>query len=524
MSLTPYTGTWGPTQAAHLLRRTTFGANKTTINTLVSMGMNAAVSLILTPQSAPSPPLNDYQAWSPDPKVPFGQTWVNEGDVEFAYARHMSFRAWWIGQMLNTNTNITEKLTLFWHNHIPIIMWGVVMKPIACYDYLAILRHHAIGNFKDMMRDITVNPAMLVFLDGTWNNKWSPNENYARELQELFTIGKDSTPSFQEQDVRAATRILTGWHVNLGETTLVPRESPYFDLNAHDTDDKVFSSFYNNTVISGRANAHAGMDELNDLLTMIFAKEEVALYIVRRLYRYFVYYKIDASVENTIITPLANTFRANNYQLQPVLQELFLSQHFYDTQIIGALIKHPLDFIVGMAKSFNLIVTTDLVDQYGAWHSFYDKAFDMQMGLGEPPNVAGWAPYYLSPNYLRGWISPETLRQRKDFVTGFIRYGHNGRRVFVDTLAHTAAMDNPSNPNALIDEALSLAHTIPTDASIKAQLLNILLSGSTTTYYWTTAWNNYINNPTDAVAKDVVKSRLLTFYEAIYNMAEYHLG
>jgi Protein of unknown function (DUF1800) len=191
---------------------------------------------------------------------------------------------------------------------------------------------------------------------------------------------------------------------------------------------------------------------------------------------------------------------------------------------MGAQIKQPLEFIVGMAKSFDLKITTDLIDQYGAWRSFYDRAYDMQQGLGEPLNVAGWAPFYQSPNYLQAWITPETLRRRKDFVTTFIFWGHNWWRVFVDVLAHTSKMDNPSNPNALIDEALSLAHTIVSDTNIKAKLLDILLSGQTNPNYWTTAWNNYVNNPTDMVAQDIVKSRLKTFYDAIYTMAEFNLG
>jgi hypothetical protein len=165
-----------------------------------------------------------------------------------------------------------------------------------------------------------------------------------------------------------------------------------------------------------------------------------------------------------------------------------------------------------------------LVDKYGAWRSFYDRAYDMQQALGEHPNVAGWTPFYQSPNYQRGWITPETLRKRKDFVTVFIHYGHNWGRVFVDTLAYTATMDNPSNPNALIEEALSLAHTVTADANIKAQLLSILLSGQTSAYYWTNAWNSYVSNPSDMVNQNVVKSRLKAFYEAIYNMAEFHLG
>ncbi len=531
MPLTPYTGTWGSTQIAHLLRRTTFGVKKDDISFFSAMTMNQMVNqLLAVPTTTPSPPLNDYSAHAADAAVPAGQTWVNSPHNDsLNYWRNRSLRAWWMGQLVNSNRSIVEKMTLFWHNLVPISVGNVVQTSIWCYNYQNLLRTHSLGNYKTMIREITICEGMLDYLDGQWNNQWSPNENYARELQELFTIGKDSPPYYTQQDVVEAAKVLTGWRMNYSWTgipfTQVPEYSKFFDVNWHDTSNKTFSSFYN-TVIIGRNTATAGIDELNDLLNMIFAKNEVAKYIVRKLYRFFVYYKIDATIENDIITPLANTFRNNNYDILPVLQELLTSQHFYETQLIGAVIKNPMDFVASTARLFNVNFPTTVVNQYNGWRVLFEKAGEMQMTLGDPPNVAGWGAYYQSPQFHENWISPDTMRRRKEYISRMTNSnnGYNNGEVLIDTLLFTETLTTPSDPNLLIEEVLSLTHPIAVDASIKTQLKSILLSGQTADYYWSNAWLNYFNNKTNMTYRDVVKSRLKPFYEAVLNMAEFNLS
>src|SRR6478672_11169439 len=146
---------------------------------------------------------------------------------------------------------------------------------------------------------------MLRYLNGYLNTATAPDENYGRELQELFTIGKDPVTNlapYAEDDVKNAAKILTGHRIN-GNTF-----SYFFDATRHDSTDKTFSTFYNNTVIKGRTGA-AGAQETDDLLNMIFAKNEVSKFIVRKLYRWFVYYVIDETTEANVIEPLATIFR-----------------------------------------------------------------------------------------------------------------------------------------------------------------------------------------------------------------------
>jgi uncharacterized protein (DUF1800 family) len=528
MPLTPYTGAWGPAQIKHLLRRTTFGLKKTDIDFFSSMSMTQMVNqLLAVPSSLPSPPVNDYSNNAADPNVAAGQTWVNAPHNDtLHYWRDLSINAWWIEQLINENRSIVQKMTLFLHLHCP-INYGSVFDAHWNYDYHKLLLQHCLGNFKTFVKQLTINEGMLVYLDGQWNNKWSPNQNYARELQELFTIGKDAPPYYTQQDVVEAAKVLTGWRINYNWTgiTTVPEYTKFFDISWHDTTNKTFSSFYNNTVITGGTSATAGNDELDQLLTMIFNKNEVSKFFVRKLYRYFVYYKIDTSVETNIIEPLATTFRNNNYNILPVLQELFTSQHFYEAQIMGANIKNPLEFVIGVVRAFNVNFPTTLNSKNQNFRTLYDVAGTMLMKLGEPPNVAGWSPYYQSPYFHEMWITPDTMRRRKEFVSHIINSnsGYNNGGMLVDTLAFTETMTSPGDPDALIDEVLPLFHTIDDDAYVKEQLRNILLSGQTAAYYWTIAWNNYVNNKSNMTYRDVVKGRLKPFYEAILNMAEYNL-
>jgi uncharacterized protein (DUF1800 family) len=516
MPITPYTGSWGPTQRLHLIRRTLFGARKADIAYFSTKTMSEMVTELLNvPTSAPPPPLVDYTS----PNDPLGTTWVNgASDASVQYNRVQSLRGWWMGLCLQQERNIREKMTFFWHNHIPTDFQYIVTEPLFNYRYLALLRQHCLGNFKDLMRNITIDPAMLVYLDGRYNLNTSPNENYARELQELFCIGKDITPSFTEADVAAAAKVLTGWEIDA--TTLLTKFTP----SRHTTSNKVFSSFYGNTTITGQTGANAGNLELDALLNMIFAHDEVARFVVRKMYRFFVYYDITPSIEAEVIVPLADTFRSSGYNIKTVLESLFTSQHFYDVATTNfCMIKNPLDYTIGLARVFGVVlpVSTDLVNTYKDFRYFIDECNNQQMRPGNPPNVAGWPAYYQVPNFHELWINADTLRKRKDFCDKLLASNFNGMKV--DVLAFTATLASPSDPNLLIDEALMLLHPLPSDAPVKQALKNILLSNQTTDAYWTTAWNNYVGSPTNTTYVNTVTSRLKTLYQTITNMAEYHL-
>jgi uncharacterized protein (DUF1800 family) len=542
MPIPIYNGSFGKPQLLHLLRRTLIGVAKTDIVAFAGQPLSQVVTTLLADLPAPEPPLVDYddvpatgtttttptRTWVYS-GIPQGQTWVNHKQTDnriYNVRRESSMRRWWTLLMLKQDRNIREKMVLFWHNHIPTRIGGTITEGHHFYSYNKVLRQYAVGNFKDLVRQMTIEPAMLIYLDGEDNRNTSPNENYARELQELFCIGKDLSPSYTQEDVVAAAKVLTGFQLSssyLGTTDPNNQYNNYthkFTLSRHDTANKTFSSFYNHTVINGSTDP-TGMTEVNNLLDMIFAHEEVAKYVVRKLYRFFVYYNISATVESEVIVPLANTFRSNNYDIKPVLIELFNSQHFFDSlESTGAIIKNPVDYCIGLARTMGFL--SNSVISYGVASGFDSHLSNQQMRPGAPPNVAGWPAYYQTPNYHELWINAETLRRRKEYIDRLISIGIGSGNPKVDVLGFTRALDSPANPNLLIAEVVELLHVAPPDTVVTAQLKSILLSGQTSDYYWTDAWNSYVNTPTTANT-NTVQSRLRTLYIAMLNMAECHL-
>ncbi|MBL7947620.1 MAG: DUF1800 domain-containing protein [Bacteroidia bacterium] len=536
-SLTPYSGQWTDKEVKHLLRRTQFGAPKAEIVYFRSLGCSASVDTLLErinhpAYTPPAPPVNHYYNDAQDPLVGPEQPWPGTADTEgpgnISIRRREGLKAWWVGLMINQPRSLREKMTLFWYNHFVIEM-RVVSQSTFCYNYLQMLRANALGNFKTLTREVTISAAMLNYLNGDSSTASAPNENYARELQELFTIGKDANGQslYTEDDVVAAARVLTGWTNDLVNGVSANGYLSVFDPARHDTGSKTFSSFYSNRVITGRAGA-SGAQEVDDLLDMIFARNDVALFICRKLYRFFVYYKIDATTETNVIQPLAAILRQNNYDISAALSTLFKSEHFFDMLSQGCVIKPPIDFVVGLCRDFNanLPATATVPSKYAFWSSIVDQAGRMQQDIGDPPSVAGWPMYYQAPMFHEMWINTDTLPRRNkvsDEMAGNAQTT-GGLGVNIDVVGYTATMNNPSDPVALIDEVLRLHYFFDASPSVINYLLNILLSGQTQTYYWSDAWDNYMNDPTNPTYYGTVKSRLQTFYRYIMDLSEYQLS
>ena len=217
--LTPYNGPWTSNEVIHLLKRTMFGSKPEDITYFLGMTMNQAVDQLLTvPATAPAPPVKNYTnnnipTTDPDYNIPMGQTWVTINTTDADGQRRNSLKAWWMGQMINQERNILEKMTLFWHNHFS-TETNDLGRMIWAYNYNALCRRSVLGNFKQFVKDMTLDVAMLRYLNGYLNISTAPDENYARELQELFTLGKENNPHYTEDDVKKAARVLTGWKVN----------------------------------------------------------------------------------------------------------------------------------------------------------------------------------------------------------------------------------------------------------------------------------------------------------------------
>lgn len=525
--LTPYNGQWTTNEVVHLLKRTMFGAKPDDISFFLGLGMSQAVDQLLTiPSTPPAPPVKNYAntnlpVTDPDYNIPIGSTWVNINTTDADGLRRASFKAWWMGLMINQERNIREKMTLFWHNHFS-TETNDIGRAIWAYNNNVLCRQNALGNFKQMVRLITLDPAMLRYLNGYLNINTAPDENYGRELQELFTLGKENNPNYTEDDVKKAAKVLTGWKIN-GTTNTFS-----FTASQHDTASKQFSSFYNNTTIVGRTGATAGDLELTDLINMIFSKSaEVSKFIVKKLYRYFVYYKIDAATEANVIVPLAQILVSNNWEIKPVLTALFKSEHFFDVLNQGCVIKSPVDLVVSACREFGIVfpAPTDYVNVYNMWSYIQSFASTLQQNIGDPPDVAGWKAYYQEPQFHEIWINTDTYPKRNLFTDTMITSGYtrSGQKIIIDPVAFTKKLSNPSDPNALINDALKIMYRIDLSAATKASLKKqILLSNQDQDYYWTNAWNAYISNPVNANYQ-VVFTRLRDLYKYFMNLAEYQL-
>lgn len=521
--LAPYTGSFKANELKHLYRRTHFGMSRTDFNNHSSKTLAQMLSAILVATPEPAPPLNHYENLLSDPTtkepaIPYGMTWVNTVPTkpEINGWKIRSFKSWLLMNFLSDDT-ITEKMTFFLHSFLPIT--HDVNDPRYLYFNYKMLRANCLGNFKTLIKSVSLDPGMLVFLNGDKNQKIAPDENYARELQELFTIGKDFTPIYSEDDIKQAAKVLTGYQIN----TVGPTYK--FTSSRHDTSDKQFSSYYGNKIITGKSGA-AGETELDELIDMIFANNDVALHFCRNLYKFFVYYEIDATVEANVIVPLANMFRTGNYEILPVLQTLFNSEHFFDTDTFGSMIKSPVDYMLGQVKEMEVKLppNTNIETQYEVYNDLNSYCALLRQEPYDPPSVSGWEAYYQAPLFHETWITTDTVANRNK-LSYYLIVGYTKRGFWVgtDLIDFTKKFTNPSDPNVLIDEALAWLHTISATPELKAFLKTILLFGQSQDYYWSNIWDDHINSPTDAVKKKRVTDLLSSFYKYILELAEYHL-
>jgi len=523
--LNPYSGPWTRNEVQHLLKRAMFGSTRADINYFLTRTIDQAIDELLTPVAPlPQPPVNDYSPMVPDPTVAPGATWINNPTMDEALnnARRNTFKKWWAGVMINQDRSIREKLTLFWADH-----FGTETNTIGIshfiYQHNNLLRQNCLGNFKQLIKAVTIDAGMLRYLNGYLNTNTAPDENYARELQELFTLGKGPAVQYTEDDVRKAARVLTGWRIN------PTNFSVFFDPARHDSGNKQFSSYYGNTTITGQGGANGAL-ETDALIDMIFLKEEVSKYICRCLYRWFVYYKIDAGAEADVITPLASIFRSNNFEIRPVLSALFKSEHFFDVLNQGCLIKSPVDNAIGCMREFGVMFpdqATEYADAYGMWHYIRNWMTSMGQDIGDPPDVSGWPAYYQEPQFHEMWINSDTLPKRNQFTDIMISNGYtrNNKKIVIDAIAFTQTLSNPADPNRLIEDALNILYRVPlSDTSRDTIKQQILLSNQTQDYYWTNAWNAYVVNPMDQTALNIVNNRLKTLYQYLMNLSEYQLS
>lgn len=530
-TLAPYSGTFSHAEAAHLLRRTLFGPTLSQINKAVADGLQTTVDNLLTSYPV-SPPLVEFDQDS----VNIGQTWVDKplptnNTSEVNQRRRRSLRSWLIERVTeNEELSVVEKLSFFWQNHFSCDYTSSDGQ--GGYEYLMLLRDNCLGDFKQLVKDLTVHPLMLRFLNGNTNTGSKPNENFARELFELYTIGKgpqlgngDYT-HYTEKDILEAAKILSGWRYRYRNATELPLIESYFTENRHDNSDKTLSSKFNNAVIVGNNE-----QEYADLIDVIFQQDQVAKFICGKLYRYFVNIGMESELDQNVINGMAQTMIANNYEVLPVLRELFLSEHFFDMANRGTIIKNPLELTASMLKSTNSKLgnlNLPVHDHYRILLRIHYELANTGLDYFQPPSVAGFTAYYLEPSFSHLWINSALIGLRfsmANMLTIWNGYRFNGHAYKIDSLGFLAVLEAESDPKIaenLIDQLVILFCCKPLQDTQRDALKKTLTDGLPD-FEWEIEYTNYLNNPADTMAAELVEKRIQLVLSQLFKMPEFQI-
>jgi uncharacterized protein (DUF1800 family) len=557
--------------AAHLLRRTTFGPNQAEIASFTGKTATQAVQLLIQNCNYNPPPPVDLNADAPSAGQPFLENPNGPAGtyLPFVWERNFEFglfiKYWWMWRMVQQTEapSLLEKLTLFWQNHF-VTTREVVDDYRFVWSYLKLLRSNALGNFRELVIRVSKEPAMLNYLNGDKNEAGAgkANENYARELQELFTVGAfdyDGKPNYTEDDVKAAARVLTGWnHTNRGvawSTTFTTT----FTASKHDTGVKTFSAKYKNKQITvldpaNKQYPHTGEYELQQLVDMLLGHSQTPRFICRKLYRWYVNTNVTPDIETNVIIPLANLFVNNNYSIQPVLEKLLTSQIFYAETNIGCLVKSPADLLLGSTRFFNQPIP-DRVTKTRAHHRLMDflywKMRELQFDVLDQPSVFGYEPFYQT-GYSKLWINSTTLGLRNDFAGALVWrwFGvETGYAFGVDVIALVnrlqPVLDMPPNDTNAPASIISLPVTQVLEGFLKNLFAlelpqsqkdflidKIIMRDQSPRTTWDFEWNRYRRTLTHTTsytsaqiifAKEVINWRLTTLLYHLLRMAEFHL-
>ena len=371
--------------ARHLLLRTSYAAPPAEIAAFARLTREQAVDRLLS--STDKPRVTQPPAWVNEPVVPASRIRVMGVEERRDYqrnnvARGLDMRGWWLQEMVVTPSPLTEKMVLFWHNHF-VSSQQKVRQPQYLYRQNVLLREHALGNFATLLHAIARDPAMVIYLDNASNRKGQPNENFAREVMELFTLGEGH---YSERDIKDAARAFTGWSID-GEKSVF-----LFRANAHDDGEKT---------VLGRSGNFDG----DAVLDILLAQPQAAEFIVRKLWREFVSPDV-AEADAIEVQRITKVFRDSRYDIRVVLRTLLMSDAFDAASHRATLVKSPVDLVVGTLRAFQL--TTGDVQPFAL------SVAQLGQNLFSPPNVKGWPGG-------QAWINSTTLLARKQFLDRLFR-------------------------------------------------------------------------------------------------------
>ena len=371
--------------ARHLLNRTGFGASPVEITAFIGLTRKQAVEQIMSGLS--DQPQSSLPAWTSNAAPnhwhrPNLSTRKQRKYREIRNAEVQSLRHWWVNEMISTTSPQNERLALFWHNHFATAYSGINSQAVSIYRQHMMLRKHSIGNFRTMLKSIIRDPAMLNYLDNNASFKGKPNENFAREIMELFTLGEGN---YSEQDIKNAARALTGY----GYSQIYDQRFVFKNWN-HDAKEK---SLFGQ---SGNFNG-------DDLVDLILEQPAAARFITAKLWRVFIG---DINSKSKKLTSIANRFRGSDYDLKTLYRSLLMSKDFWHQDNRASIVRSPVSLAIGAIRSTGILPAN--------WQTLPSRLASMGQNLFEPPNVAGWPGG-------ETWISPGRLLTRLDWLAQFTK-------------------------------------------------------------------------------------------------------
>lgn len=363
-------------QARHLLQRTGFQPDSAEIATLARLDAGQAAQKLVSEARESNRAGSKPPAWADDAPETIDKKELSPAErkarIDALADRTVELQAWWLAEMLSTDSPLTERMTLFWHNHFTTAA-SKVRSPPLLYRQNALLRTHSLGNFRTLLHAVARDPAMLLYLDSARNRKGQPNENFAREVLELFTLGEGH---YTETDIREAARAFTGWTVQRPEGTFTVNQ------RQHDSGQKTFM---------GKSGPFDG----GDILDIVLDQPRTAEHIVEKLWLEFV----SPTPDPKVVKRLAARFR-KDYELAPLMVALLSEPAFMAPENRAVLIKSPLEFVVGTSRILDLPLPPA-----GAALA----AATMGQTVFNPPNVKGWPGG-------EAWITSESLIARRQFL------------------------------------------------------------------------------------------------------------
>ncbi|MCA9147193.1 MAG: DUF1800 domain-containing protein, partial [Planctomycetales bacterium] len=404
---------WNRIRAAHLFRRAGFGATSQELDAAVGRDPDEIVAGLVTP---------NLDAEFESESDAFATTILASGNPK-------QLSAWWSYVMLRTPHPLLEKTTLFWHGHFATSA-AKVEDAGAMYAQNRLFRQYALGDFGKLTHAIARDPAMLIYLDSVTNRKAHPNENFARELMELFCLGEGN---YSEKDIQELARCFTGWEIRRG--------SFRFNRFQHDTGSK---SIFGQT----------GPMPESESIDIVLDQPAAPQFIVRKLIRYFLFDEPAASDE--LVAPLANELSEHAWDIGHVVRRILSSQLFYSDQVIGRKVRSPVDLVVGLLRTLE-----------GSTNA-YQLGDDLDMlgqGLFYPPNVKGW-------DGGRAWINSSTLLGRANVIGRIVR-DEKTRFAGVNLKAYFDQLDADS-PAAIVDQLVELMLAVEPSQTVKEQLIEVI--------------------------------------------------